>query len=315
MNTIPMTIISFLKKGAQLLGTYLIPVIAVVGFFTALSVVRAGNKPPPTSAPIIEPAIAPFEYYVAGAGLVESSGENIAISAQVPGVIENIFVAVGQKVKKDEPLFQIDTKAAKALVETRLASVEVSKAQSTDAKNQLDFITSLSDKRAVSVEELTKRKNAYAISQAKLQLAEKELEAAKTDLERLIVRAPRDGTALRINTRPGEFAAAQNIAAPLLIFGNIEQLWVRVDIDENDAWRVKENAKAVGSLRGNASMKTDLEFVRFEPYVIPKKSLTGDNSERVDTRVLQVIYSFNPKTLPVFVGQLMDIYIEGERNG
>jgi hypothetical protein len=62
-------------------------------------------------------------------------------------------------------------------------------------------------------------------------------------------------------------------------------------------------------------MKTDLEFVRFEPYVIPKKSLTGDNAERVDTRVLQILYAFNPSALPVFVGQLMDIYIEGEKNG
>jgi hypothetical protein len=53
-----------------------------------------------------------------------------------------------------------------------------------------------------------------------------------------------------------------------------------------------------------------LKFVRVEPYVIPKKSLTGDSTERVDTRVLQVLYSFNRGALPVYVGQQMDVFIE-----
>ena len=50
--------------------------------------------------------------------------------------------------------------------------------------------------------------------------------------------------------------------------------------------------------------------MRFEPYVVPKLSLTGDSAERVDTRVLQVIYSFDRGELPIYVGQQMDIYIE-----
>jgi HlyD family secretion protein len=45
--------------------------------------------------------------------------------------------------------------------------------------------------------------------------------------------------------------------------------------------------------------------------VVPKKSLTGDSSERVDTRVLQLLYSFDPKSLKnVYVGQQMDVFIE-----
>jgi hypothetical protein len=47
-----------------------------------------------------------------------------------------------------------------------------------------------------------------------------------------------------------------------------------------------------------------------EPFVVPKKSLTGDSTERVDTRVLQGLYSFDPKSLPVYVGQQMDVFIE-----
>ena len=50
--------------------------------------------------------------------------------------------------------------------------------------------------------------------------------------------------------------------------------------------------------------------MRFEPYIVPKKSLTGDSIERVDTRVLQVIYSIEQTNLPIFAGQQMDVYIE-----
>jgi hypothetical protein len=48
-------------------------------------------------------------------------------------------------------------------------------------------------------------------------------------------------------------------------------------------------------LRGNPSIKTDLTFVRIEPYVLPKKSLTGDSTERVDARVLQALVSAGMK--------------------
>jgi hypothetical protein len=54
-----------------------------------------------------------------------------------------------------------------------------------------------------------------------------------------------------------------------------------------------------------------LKFVRVEPFVIPKKSLTGDNTERVDTRVLQVIFSLDrPDGTPLYVGQQVDVFIE-----
>jgi hypothetical protein len=63
-------------------------------------------------------------------------------------------------------------------------------------------------------------------------------------------------------------------------------------------------------MRGNRELQTPAQFVRFEPYVVPKRSLTGDTTERVDTRVLQVLYRFNRGDLPVYVGQQMDVFIE-----
>jgi HlyD family secretion protein len=73
---------------------------------------------------------------------------------------------------------------------------------------------------------------------------------------------------------------------------------------------VRKEATAVGYLRGNKAISVPLKFVRFEPYVIPKVSLTGESTERVDTRVLQAIYSFERGNLPIYVGQQMNVYID-----
>jgi hypothetical protein len=100
------------------------------------------------------------------------------------------------------------------------------------------------------------------------------------------------------------------LAQPLILFGGTDPMNVRVDVDENDAWRVRADADAIGFLRGNKQIRTPLKFVRFEPYVIPKVSLTGQPTERVDTRVMQAIYSFQRGSLPIYVGQQMDIYID-----
>ncbi|MGL5020345.1 MAG: efflux RND transporter periplasmic adaptor subunit, partial [Luteolibacter sp.] len=68
---------------------------------------------------------------------------------------------------------------------------------------------------------------------------------------------------------------------------------------------------AYGYLKGDPTITFPLEFIRIEPYVIPKVSLTGSSTERVDTRVLQVIYALDrPLDVPLYVGQQVDVFIE-----
>ncbi len=147
-------------------------------------------------------------------------------------------------------------------------------------------------------------------AEAKLKEAKAVLTGARADLDKTIVRAPIDGQILKVNVRLGEYAQAGVLANPLMTMGSADPLHIRVDIDEADSWRVGPDGPAIARLRGNPAISTALTFVRFEPYVLPKRSLSGDNSERVDTRVLQVIYAFAPKDFPAFVGQQVDVFIK-----
>lgn len=166
-----------------------------------------------------------------------------------------------------------------------------------------------------------------AVAEANLASSMADAQRTRTELDRLTVRAPVDAEVLRVNIRAGEQASGSpqgggasgggsGLAGTdnaLMIIGDTETLHIRVDIDENDAWRVREGAKGKAFIRGNSKLHTPISFVRFEPYVIPKKSLTGSSGERVDTRVLQVICAFKRSDLgaPVYVGQQMDVFLEG----
>jgi multidrug efflux pump subunit AcrA (membrane-fusion protein) len=128
-------------------------------------------------------------------------------------------------------------------------------------------------------------------------------------LDRLVVRALVDGQVLQVNVRPGEFVGAPHVE-PLMIIGDVRNMHVRVDIDENDIPRFSPGQNAVAMIKGNPKIRFPLKYVKTEPYVVPKKSLTGANTERVDTRVLQVIYAFDPADKPVFVGQQVEVFID-----
>jgi multidrug resistance efflux pump len=149
-----------------------------------------------------------------------------------------------------------------------------------------------------------------AIARAAVKLAESQIQQDETDIDRAIVRAPVDGVVLQVNVRPGEFVAPISNQAQVVLGAVTDKVNVRVDIDEHDIPRFKPGAPATASFRGAPDKKYPLDFVRVEPYVIPKKSLTGDNTERVDTRVLQVIYSLKIEGKPIYVGQQLDVFLD-----
>ncbi|QOJ00305.1 MAG: efflux RND transporter periplasmic adaptor subunit [Phycisphaeraceae bacterium] len=133
--------------------------------------------------------------------------------------------------------------------------------------------------------------------------------ALRLDLERTIVRAPRPGSILRRDAQPGQFAPGADHA--LLILGDLTRLHVRAQIDEEDIALVKPGAKALARTRGAVALTFDLDLVRIEPFARPKNFLSGSNTERVDTRVVEVVLAVRaaPNT-PLYPGQAVDVYID-----
>jgi multidrug efflux pump subunit AcrA (membrane-fusion protein) len=305
-----------------------LPILAGIGLLLAAGVAMKSNAKRPEAVPLARPAEAPYTSYIGGAGLVEASNDNISLGVALPGIVKAVLVRVGDRVQARQPLFQIDDREQQAdlavkeadLVKAQSALEEALAAQK-DSTAQYDRVKDVTGP-AVSVEDVLKRKYAAELADAKvasaraaLQSARANMAAAKTTLDRLTVRAPMAGEVLQVNIRPGEYAATGVLDKPLMRFGSLDTLHIRVDVDENDAWRFRPGTRATAYLRGNRDIHAEVRFARVEPYVIPKTSLTGSSSERVDTRVLQVIYSFDRKVFQVYVGQQLDVFIEVPQAG
>jgi multidrug resistance efflux pump len=344
---------------------YLLPLLSAAGVVFAIFVVVNGSKPVPKAPPAAPPPESGIGESVAGTGLVEARSQNIAVAANVPGVITAVHLKVGDRVAKGAPLFELDRRSLDATLSSQMAAwtqaaeklkrllaaprkeeippaealVKEAQANFDDAKSQLDSATSLGNTGAISHEELTRRRYAFQAAESKLlnaqtnlallkagtwmpeinmavadlEYAGSQLLSTQTAIDLLTVRAPVDGQVLQLNARVGEYAQAGPMASPLVLFGNVDTLRVRVDVDENEAGRVRRHALAEAYTRGNPKIKIPLHFEYIEPYIIPKKSLTGESTERVDTRVLQAIYSFQRGDLPVYVGQQLDVFISAKK--
>lgn len=305
--------------------------MAVGGFVAITQVilqVRAQTTAEIAPPPVMPPE-KPFASTVAGTGLIEALSENVAIGVPVQGLVVEVLVKVNDAVEKGEALFRIDDREVQAEmvglragVEVARARVEVQEASLARAEDLLRRIKAVSDPRAVSVDERREREMDVAVAVAQLSASKAEVASAEAGvkraellMERLTVRAPRDGSVLQVNVRAGEYASFAP-RSPAMVLGDLEMLQVRVDVDEQNAMRVRAGQRAVAYVKGDTRNLLPLEFIRVEPYVIPKVSLTGASTERVDTRVLQVIYRLKrPENFPLYVGQQVDVWIEDVRGG
>lgn len=302
----------------------LLPVIAVIAVIYATTALFRMHERPIKAEPPVAPPASDFSETIAAVGLIEPATENVAIGTPLAGVVEKVCVAAGDAVTAGAPLFVLETRQLSAQLAVRQAALGRAEAQEraarvglADVREQLERAQRLGSGRVISADEWTRKKFAVESAEARVTEAQAEVASARaaireteTEIDRSIVRAPLDADVLQVKIRAGEFAPAGQTAQPLLVLGRLRPLHLRVDVDEHEGWRIHPAAPAMALLRGNAGLKAALRFVRFEPMVVPKRSLTGDSTERVDTRVLQVIYAIAQSEPRLFVGQQMDVFIK-----
>jgi RND family efflux transporter MFP subunit len=297
--------------------------IGVVGVLFTIWVLMAARHKEPMVPPLEPPPKNPYEYTVAASGIIEAVNENVRIAPPVGGLITEVFVVVGNYVKEGAALLQLDDRELRALLGTREAAIPPARARIAEQRSRVQDLEVhykrlpvLYEQLGVSEDDLKRGWYALEIARRALERADADLQQAiaqrdeiKMLISRLTIRAPRAGTVLQVNVRAGEYATPGAID-PLILLGDTQELQVRADVDEVNAPLIKPGASGVAYPKGATMQAIPLSFARIEPYVVPKKSLTGDNTERVDTRVLQIIYRFEPPPFPVYTGQQVDVFIE-----
>lgn len=305
-------------------GSIALAILGVQQMTQVMGVIRAQDTP--ITPPPVAPPVKPFPKGVAATGILESVDENVSIGPPLPALVTEVMVKVWQKVKKGDALMQLDDRelqaqliSQEATIVVNQANLDIANAQLAKQQDMLDRLKAVTDQRAITQDDLKNRISDVAVAKAQSAQAQAQLSAAhaavkqtKLLIERMTVRAPRDGSILQVNIRSGEYASPQNKQAAIIL-GEVDTLQVRADVDEQNAMAVRPNMPAKAFLKGDSLTAYDLTFERIDPFVIPKQSLTGASNERVDTRVLQVIYRLKvPAGKSLYVGQQVDVFL-GEK--
>jgi HlyD family secretion protein len=227
------------------------------------------------------------------------------------------------------------------------AQVQLARASLKTAQDQLDKQNRSFDldPRSVSRDTLDSARNAVQVAQASLELAQRQFDltqagawgydirnqerqyealkkayaASSALLAKYTLRAPVDGVVLAVGASVGSYLSPQGVYAtytqgmqPAVVMATQgTTLAVRCYVDEVLVQRLPQPAqlKARMTIRGT-TISVPLDFVRIEPYVSPKIQLSNQRTERVDVRVLPVIFRFEkPKQSDIYLGQQVDVYI------
>jgi HlyD family secretion protein len=215
-------------------------------------------------------------------------------------------------------------------------------AEDTLAKQQRSYDV---DPRSVSLDTLDNDKNAQKVAATNLKVVERQYELTKAGawiydiqnqqrqytallksyeasaalLAKYTIRAPSDGVVLAMQTGVGSYVSPQGAYDtytqgydPLIVMASPQQhLQVRAYVDEILVHRLPDPGKMKAELyvRGTDT-HLPLTFVRIQPIISPKIELSNERQERVDVRVLPVIFRFeNPKDSHLYPGQLVDVYV------
>jgi biotin carboxyl carrier protein len=204
---------------------------------------------------------------------------------------------------------------------TARTSFEIAKVTLAAELDKESRLRKLTQGFSVSID--AQQKQYFAVQRAKATVSNAEaiiasniarLNVAKTSLNLLSVTAPLSGIILDIYMRPGEFININTSAKSVMLVGNIDPLYVKVQIDESDIHRFTSTALATAFLRNNEKITFPLEFVQALPYVTSKTQLNSAMPEIVDTRILYILYKIKTTSHKLYVGQLLDVFIQADNN-
>ena len=258
-----------------------------------------------------------------------------------------------QKAQADAALALLEELKAqprKENLEIAKAQVKLAITNLTTARDQLDKQRKSYElnPKSVSKNDLDNAENALKVAQASLEVAQKQYELTKAGawvydirnqenqynalkkayassnalLDKYVIKAASDGVILSINAAVGSYISAQGTydtytqgSNPVIVMGSPQTyIGVRCYIDEILLHKLPQASRMAAKMfiRG-ADISIPLEYVRVQPYVSPKIQLSNQRTERVDVRVLPVLFRFEkPKNLSIYPGQLVDVFI-GEK--
>lgn len=213
----------------------------------------------------------------------------VAVGAQVSGRITALKVKLGEAVKKDALIAEIDSTTQRNDLRTAQASLanvkaqreeseaDLVNAQQTLARQQTVFRNRAGSKADLDSAEASVKKITAQIAALDAQIiaAGVAVETAQADLSYTRITAPMDGTVLAIVNQQGQTVNAAQSAPTIVILGELDTMIVRIEISEADVVKVKVGQPVYFTILGDAATRYDAVLQSIEPA---PESITSDSS-------------------------------------
>lgn len=286
----------------------------------SLLVLASCGGPPPggpdgqTSGAKIDPAMIKTPYSAISAGKVDIEGGLVDIAARAPGIVSEVLVQEGDKVKSGQILARQEDEDSRLSRNRVAAQLQQSEAQLPILQVQLEAalreearLKRLTDENAASTQiyeqaqDATKQLMAQVQAQkSSISLVRAQLAEANYQVELHIIRAPADGTIVRRYANPGSGASTFSVTAMFQLQPDAARI-IRAEVEERSVNQVKVGQKAEIVPESDQKMSYPGEVVRIAGVMGARKLRSDDPSERADERVVEVVV--NAESAPVLVGQ------------
>lgn len=156
--------------------------------------------------------------------------QKASLSSRIMGYIKTLDVKVGEKVKRGDLLFSVDSTDVNSQIQQAESGYNQAVAALKDAKLDFDRFSKLFAEDSVSKQQFDKISLQYQVAQQNLSAAQSGLTQAKAQLNYAYVKAPFDGVVVEKMANAGDLAAP---GSPIVMIENHSSLSVQTEVAED----------------------------------------------------------------------------------
>lgn len=202
--------------------------------------------------------------WAVGADAVLEWSRRVELSLPVPGVIAEVPVEVGARVKRNQLLLALEDAPFKAAVTQAQALLTQRKSEYRETERDLKQAQELYARTVLSTVDFENAKNKHARAQASQLSASAVLDEARWRLRVSAIRAPYDGMVIQRQAQPGQTVAAELRPQTLLVFAAVDEYIARARLPAESIAAINVGQVASVSVAGE-KYPAKVKQVGFEP--------------------------------------------------
>ncbi len=164
------------------------------------------------------------------------------ITSRFMGFVTNVEANEGEKVKKNQVLYTIDSREIDSAKRQSELSLQMYENQYTNVKLNLERYKRLLAKDMVSKYEVENMQLAASNLEDMISIAKARVQEVENQYKYLIIKAPNDAVVVAKNIKVGEMAMP---GMPAFILSDLSDLKISAEIAEGDLARIKYGKKVI----------------------------------------------------------------------